>query len=179
MAYNFSDFKLAGEAALDWLKKEYSVVRNNQATPTILDGVLVESYGSKVPINQVASVLGAGPKSLLITPWDKNVTSDIDRAIRESNLGVSVVLDGQGIRVSFPDLTSERRIVLVKIVKEKFEEARIRVRSEREKNLSEIDKSDFSKDDKFRLKNELQKLVEEINGKLETLASKKEQEILE
>jgi len=82
------------------------------------------------------------------------------------------------VLVSFPDLTSERRIILIKIVKEKLEEARIRVRSEREKNLNEIDKSTHGKDDQFRLKNELQKLVDDINNKLETLADKKEQEIL-
>src|SRR3989344_2477395 len=113
---DFSDFKLASEATFEWLKKEYASVRTNQAAPSILDGVLVESYGSKVPINQVSSVLGAGPKSLLITPWDKSVAPDIDRAIRESNLGVSVAIDSQGIRVSFPELTSERRTILIKVV---------------------------------------------------------------
>jgi ribosome recycling factor len=127
--------------------------------------------------------LGAGPKSLLITPWDKSVATDIDRAIRESNLGLSVSLDGQGIRVSFPELTSERRVLLVKLVKEKLEEARIKVRTEREKNLGEIDRKvdlgELSQDDKFRFKTELQKLVDDINAKLEELAMKKEKEILE
>lgn len=183
MPYDFGGFRKAGESTLDWLKKEYAGILTNLATPSILDGILIEAYGSKVPITQVSSILTAGPKSLLITPWDKNVTPHIDRAIRESNLGLSVSLDAQGIRVSFPELTNERRTILNKVVKEKLEEARIKVRSEREKNQNDLDKREkegaLSKDDKFRFKNELQKLVDDTNQKLEELALKKEREILE
>lgn len=183
MAYDFIEFKQASTSALDWLKKEYSSIRTNQVTSSILDAVSVEVYGSHMPINQVASILGAGPKSLLITPWDNSVASNIDRAIRESNLGLSVSLDAQGVRVFFPELTSERRVFLTKMVKEKLEEARIRVRTEREQSLEIMERKEkdgsLSKDDKFRLKNELQKLVDEANRKLEEWALKKEKEILE
>ncbi|MDO8728720.1 MAG: ribosome recycling factor [bacterium] len=183
MAYEFTEFKHTGALTLDWLKKEYSGIRTNQATPSILDAVSVEVYGSFMPINQVASILGAGPRSLLVTPWDNSVASNIDRAIRESNLGLSVSLDAQGVRVFFPELTSERRTLLTKVVKEKLEEARIRVRTEREKSLETLDRSEkdgiFSKDDKFRLKNELQKIVDDTNRRLEELSLKKEKEILE
>ncbi len=182
MAYDFNEFKRAGEAVLTWLKKEYASIRTSQATPNILDNVVVETYGSKMPLNQVSSILSNGPKSLLITPWDKSVAPEIDRAIRESNLGLSVSLDAQGVRVSFPDLTNEHRTLLTKVVKEKLEEARIKIRTEREKNLGDLDKREedgsLSKDEKFRLKNDLQKLVLEINEKLETLATQKEKEIL-
>ena len=181
MAQDFDGFKKASESTLDWLKSEYSGIRTSSATPSILDGVSVEVYGSKMSINQMASILIAGPKSLLITPWDKALVPDIDRAIRESNLGLSVALDGQGVRVSFPELTSERRAMLIKVMKEKYEEARIRVRTEREKNLNELDRKEkegsLSKDDKFRLKAELQKLVDDVNNSLESLISKKEKEI--
>ncbi|MFZ2763871.1 MAG: ribosome recycling factor [Minisyncoccia bacterium] len=183
MAHDFDGFKKASDLTLDWLKSEYAGIRTSQASPSILDGVSVEVYGSKMPINQTASISITGPKSLLIAPWDKDTAPDIDRAIRESNLGVSVALDSQGVRVSFPDLTSERRVLLIKVAKEKYEEARIRVRTEREKNLSEIDRKEkdgsISKDDKFRLKTDLQRLVDEVNNSLESLVSKKEKEILE
>ena len=183
MAYDFREFKHAGASALDWLKKEYASISTNQANPSVLDAVSVEVYGSYMPINQISSVLGTGPKSLLITPWDSSVASNIDRAIRESNLGLSVSLDAQGVRVVFPELTSERRILLTKLVKEKLEEARIKMRTEREKNLDDLDREEkdgsLSKDDKFRLKNELQKLVDDTNRELEALALKKEKEILE
>lgn len=183
MAYDFGEFKHAGVSALDWLKKEYAGIRTNQANPSVLDAVSVEVYGSYMPINQISSVLGTGPKSLLITPWDNSVAPNIDRAIRESNLGLSVSLDAQGVRVVFPELTSERRILLTKLVKEKLEEARIRVRTEREKSLEVFDSKEkdgsLSEDNKFRLKNELQKLVDDANQQLEELALKKEKEILE
>ncbi|MEX2014147.1 MAG: ribosome-recycling factor [Parcubacteria group bacterium] len=183
MAYDFGEFKKASTATFDWLKKEYANIRTNQATPSILDGVCVEVYGSAMPVDQVASILGTGPKSLLVTPWDTAIAPAIDRAIRESDLGVSVSTDSQGVRVSFPELTSERRTVLIKLLKEKLEEARIKVRTEREKSLGDIDRGvdlgELSKDDKFRLRNDLQKLVDEANQKLEELASKKEKEILE
>ena len=183
MAYDFAEFKRSSESILDWLKKEYAGIRTNQASPGILDAVFVEVYGSKMPINQVSSILGAGPKSLIITPWDKSVAPNIDRAIRESNLGLTVSLDAQGIRVFFPELTSERRIQLAKVVKEKLEEARIRVRTERERNLDSLDRKEkeggLGEDDKFRLKGELRKLVDDINQRLEVLALKKEKEISE
>src|SRR3989338_1850690 len=112
MAYDFQEFKQASASTPEWLKKEYAGVRTNEANPNILDAVSVEVYGSKMPINQVASILGSGPKSLLISPWDHDVAPSIDRAIRESNLGVSVSMNAQGVRVSFPELTrsEERRV---------------------------------------------------------------------
>lgn len=183
MAFDFSGFRKTCEVNLSWLKKEYASLSTGQASPTVLDGVMVESYGARVPIKQVSSILASGPKSLLVAPWDKSVSADIDKSIRESNLGLSVSLDAQGVRVTFPELTNERRILLVKVVKEKLEEARIKTRIEREKYLSEFDKKEkegtLNKDDKFRLRNELQKLVDETNSKLEEAASKKEKEILE
>jgi len=183
MAYDFTEFRRSSESALGWLKKEYASIRTNEANPSVLDAVSVEVYGTRMPLNQISSILGTGPKSLLITPWDSAVASDIDRAIRESNLGLSVSLDAQGVRIVFPELTSERRILLAKVVKQKLEEARIKIRAEREKNLETLDRKEkdgsISKDDKFRIKNELQTLVDEINQKFDELAHKKEKEILE
>lgn len=183
MPYDFKGFKSAADSTFEWLKNEYLSLRTGQATPTILDGVMVESYGSRVPVKQVASILVSGPKSLIVAPWDKNIAAEVDRSIREANLGLSVAMDSQGIRVSFPDLTVERRALLVKALKEKLEEARIKMRQEREKIIADIDKKEkdgsLNKDDKFRLRNELQKLVDETNEKLEELSSKKEKEILE
>jgi ribosome recycling factor len=183
MAYDFSEFKQASEATLNWLKKEYSGIRTSRAMPNILDGVLVEAYGTPMPISQLATISIEDSKTLRVSPWDKNVAKNIDKAIRESNLGLSVSLDTVGLRISFPELTSERRVMLSKVAKEKLEEARIRVRTEREKNLGNLDKKEkegsISEDDKFRLKNDLQKMVLDTNQKLEELASKKEKEILE
>ena len=183
MAYDFNNFKKTTQETFDWLQREYTGIRTSRAAPSILDGVQVSAYGSKMPISQVATISVDGPKSLRITPWDKSVAKDIDSAIRESNLGLSVSLDGETLRVSFPDLTSERRATLVKLSKEKMEEARKRIRMDREKVLGDLDHKEkdgeVSKDDKFRLKNDLQKLVDEVNKKLEDLNDKKVKEIEE
>ena len=176
--YDFSEFKRKSEETLEWMKKEYTGIRTGRAMPSILDHVSVSSYGSSVSINQLATVSVEDPKTLRLTVWDKNAIKDIDKAIREANLGLSVSVDGAGLRVSFPELTSDRRAMLSKVAKEKLEEARVAVRTEREKALNNAGK-DLSDDDKFRLKAELQKLVDEINRKLEELFNKKEKEILE
>ena len=175
MAYNFTSFKQSSEAALLWLKKEYSGLNTGRAMPAILDAVLVESYGSKMSINQLATISVEDPKTLSIVPWDRDAAKEIDRSIRESNLGLSVTLDSNGLRLSFPVLTSERRESLTRLAKEKLEEARIRVRNERQKVLNDL--GELSEDEQKRIKNELQKLVDESNKKLEELAERKQQEI--
>jgi ribosome recycling factor len=183
MAYDFTNFKKASAQAIEWMQKEYTSIRTSRAAPSILDSITVDAYGSKMPINQLATISIEGPKMLRLTPWDKGVAKPIDRAIREANLGLSVALDGETLRVSFPELTSERRVSLLKLAKEKLEDSRKTIRQEREKTLGDIDKKEkdgqVSEDEKFRLKNDLQKLVDEANQKLEELYNKKEKEIQE
>lgn len=183
MAYDFTTFKNNSSGALEWLRKEYLGIRSGQANPAILDAVKVEVYGSPMLINQLGSITISDPRSLRITPWDKSVITLIDSAIRQANIGVSVSVDEQGIRVAFPQLTADTRQVLIKLAKQKHEEARVRLRNEREKVQTEADKQEKSgsmgKDDVFRAKQELQKLVDEVNKKLDLLYEKKEKEILE
>ncbi len=179
MSYNFSGFKTASEGTLEWLKGEFAGLRTGRATPTILDAVSVDAYGSKMRIIELATVSIEDPRTLRVTPWDKTVSKAIDAAIRESNLGLSVSVDDQGLRIAFPELTSDRRQSLIKVAKQKLEEARVRVRTERQKVLSDIDKSEVGDDEKTRNKNELQKLVDDINKHLEDMADKKEKEISE
>lgn len=166
---------------MEWLRKEYLGVRSGGASPGILDSVRVEMYGSHLPVNQVASILGESARSLRVTPWDKAALKPLDAAIREANLGVSVSVDDQGLRVSFPELTADRREALVKLAKQKLEEARVRVRGEREKVHADLDRKEkeggLGKDDAYRAKQDLQKMVDEANKKLEELFSKKEKEI--
>ena len=179
MAYNLNPFKQAADHTFEWLKGEYVGLRAGKAAPNILDAVEVMAYGQKMHINQLATVNIEDPKTLRVSPWDKSVIKDIDSAIRESNLGLSVAVDSDGLRISFPELTADRRQGLVKVAKEKLEEARIRVRNERQKVLSDVDKNIPGDDDKTRARNDLQKLVDETNKKLEDLEAKKEREILE
>lgn len=182
MAYNYTPFKDKAKQIEDWLKKEYSSLRTGQATPAVLDNVQVESYGARVPLNQVANVSIEDSKTLRIAPWDPSSIKDIERAIQVSDLGLSVRVDETGLRASFPALTGERRLGLVKIAKEKLEEAKISVRKERERVLKDFDAQEdagkMTEDDVKRGKTELQKHVDEINKKLEELKDRKEKEIM-
>ena len=182
MSYNFSSFKEQLKAVEEHLKKEFLGIRSGRATPTLLDGIQVESYGARMPINQVAGVMTEDARTLRITPWDMSVAKEIEKAIVEANLGVSVSLDDKGARVSFPELSGERRESLIKIAKERLEDSKVSVRREREKVQSDIEAiekaGEMSEDDKFKAKTEMQKLVEETNKHLLETFEKKEQEIM-
>ena len=182
MQYNFSNFKTEINKIAEYLSKEYSQLNIGRASPIILDGVSVESYGSYVPLKNVASVSIEDPKTLRIAPWDKNQIKEIEKAIVSSNLGLSVAVDTAGIRVIFPQLTTETRQTLVKVLKEKLEESRITVRKERERIWDEVQKLEkegkMTEDEKFRAKEDLQKVIDEINGKLEDIFIRKEKEVL-
>ena len=148
--YNISQFKQELKKVEEWLLKEYSQVHTGRATPLLLDSVMVESYGQKMPIKNVASIVIEDTKTLRIAPWDKNLVKDVERGIQMSNLGLSLATDADGIRAIFPMLTTERRTQLVKLLKEKLEDARISVRKEREQALSDVKNLELPKDDEFK-----------------------------
>lgn len=182
MQYNFSNFKTALKRVEEFLGKEYSQLNIGRASPMILDGVNVESYGSFVPLKNVASVSIEDPKTLRIAPWDKTQIKGIEKAIVGANLGLSVAVDDMGIRVIFPQLTTDTRKTLVKVLKEKLEEQRITVRKEREVVFREIEAQEkegkMTEDELFRAKEELQKIINEANGNLEATFEKKEKEVM-
>ena len=181
MPYDFSNFKNELKKVEEWLSNEFSRIHTGRATPVLLDAVVVESYGSHVPIRNIASISIEDPKTLRISPWDKNQIKDIQKAIGSSNLGLSVSVDDQGLRASFPPLTAETREQMVKVLKEKLEEARISNRLAREKVWDDIQKKErageIPEDEKFRYKDELQKSINDANKNLESLFKKKEHEV--
>lgn len=176
--YSFTKFKDEIKKVEEWLSKEYGQIHAGRATPTLLDGVSVDSYGSLMPLKNVASITLEDPRTMRITPWDKNVIKEIERGLYASNLGFSVLVDDQGIRVIVPQLTTERRLQLVKLAKEKLEDARISLRQVREHELGLMKDAALPEDGLFRAKEELQKLVDTTNKTLEALFDRKEQEIL-
>lgn len=181
MAYDFKKLKENIKGSEEWLKKEYSGLRTGIASPTILDTVVVEAYGAHMPINQVGSIGIEDARVIRVTPYDKSQSKAIEKAITVANLGVSVAVDDRGIRIFFPELTGERRTLLIKNAKAKLEDAKVKVRSFRDDTSSEIDKAEkaggMGEDDKFRYKKEMQKIVDEGNASLEALFIKKEKEI--
>ncbi len=182
MQYNFSSFKTELKKVEEFLGKEYSQLNIGRASPMILDGVSVESYGSYVPLKNVASISIEDPKTLRIASWDKSQIKMIEKAIVGSKLGLSVATDDLGIRVIFPQLTTETRKNLVKVLKEKLEEQRIVARREREIVLNNIERQEkegkMTEDDRFRAKEELQKIISETNSNLEATFEKKEKEVM-
>lgn len=182
MQYNFSNFKIELKKVGDFLSKEYTQLNIGRASPMVLDGVSVESYGSYVPLKNVANISIEDPKTLRIAPWDKSQVKEIEKAIISENLGLSVATDDLGIRVIFPQLTTETRQKSVKVLKEKLEEARITVRREREviwKDVEEKEKTGkLTEDEKFRAKEELQKIIDETNRNLEAVFEKKQKEVM-
>jgi ribosome recycling factor len=164
-----------------WLQKEFSGIRTGQANPGLLDSVKIEAYGSLMPIQQVGSVSIEDARTLRISVWDNSQVPALERALREADLGVSVVTDSAGLRVIFPELTSERRTQLQKLAKSKLEDARVSVRGVRDEAMKTLEKnfkaSEISEDDKFVGKDAIQKAVDETNARLESLFITKEKEL--
>lgn len=182
MQYNFTPLKGELKKVEEFLGKEYRELNIGRASPAVLDGIMVESYGSHVPLKNVASISIEDQKTLRVAPWDKNQIKGVEKAIIGANLGLSVAVDDQGIRVIFPQLTAETRQSLIKILKEKLEEARIAARRERERVWDDIQQKEkegkMTEDEKFRGKDELQKIVDEANKNLEATFGRKEKEAL-
>ena len=182
MAYDFNPFKKHLASTEEWLKKEFTQIRTGQASPAVLDSVKVEVYGAPMALKEVASVTIEGARTLRIAPWDKSQTKEIEKAITVANLGMAVVVDDQGLRVMFPELTGERREQIAKIAKEKLEESKKQVRGHRDvviKDLTAKEKEGgYGKDDIFRLKNDTQKLVDDLIKKLDEMYTRKEKEIV-
>jgi len=182
MQYNFGQFKNDLKKIEEWLLKEYSQIHTGRASPAVLDSVMISSYGSMMPIKNVAAISIEDPKTLRISPWDKGQIKDIEKGIQTSGFPLSVLTDGEGLRVIFPQLTEESRVNLVKLLKAKLEDARISARKEREKVWDDIQAQEkagkIPEDEKFRAKNDLQKIVDTANNSLEEIFYKKEKEVM-
>lgn len=181
MAYDFSSLKNKIQEIEEWFKGELATVRTGRATPMILDGVVVESYGSKLPLAHVAGITTEDARTLRVVPWDKSQLKEVEKAIIDANLGVSVNADDSGVRVSFPELTSERREALSKLARGKLEEGRISLRNARDEVWNDIQartkSGEISEDDKFRFKEDMEKLIADAIEKLEAMTARKEKEI--
>ena len=179
--YDFKQFDVKTSGAKEWLAKEYRGLRTGRAALAILDSVQVEAYGSMMPLKQAASIGVEDARTLRVSVYDTSIMKDVERAIVGANLGVGTVADASGIRVTFPELTGERRQEFVKLAKGKLEEARTTVRMARDDAWKEIQTKEkegtLTEDDKFSLKEELQKRVDGANGELEKAFEKKEEEM--
>jgi len=170
------------EKVLVFLRDEFGKIRTGRAHVSLVEMFEVEAYGVNTPLNQLASLSVPEPRTIAIAPWDKHVLGSIEKAIRSSDMNVSPVNDGEMIRIVLPALTEDSRKELVKGVNKKAEEARIRVRTLREDILRDVDKAkesgEMSEDDIFRKRQEVQKIVESYNEKIEGMRQEKEKEVM-
>ena len=170
------------EKALERFREDLSQLRTGRASTSLVDSLMVEYYGSRSPIKQIASITTPDPKTVMIAPWDKDNLVNIEKAVRESQLNLNPMNDGQVIRINIPPLNEERRKELVKVLNQKAEEARVAVRRNREDVWNEIQEMEkegaIAEDDKFSGKERLQKMIDEYNAKIEETREKKEQEIM-
>lgn len=182
MSYDFSQVTKQKETIREWLKSEYRSIQTGRATPQVLDLVHIDMYGARTAIAHAGSITIEDPRTLRVSPWDKTIVSAIEKAINEADLGLSVSSDSDGLRVHFPALTTETRQKLVKLLKDRLEEGRIRVRSLREDTNKDIDarekSGEYGEDEKRRYRDEMQKIVDNANLELEDLFQKKEKEVM-
>jgi len=182
MTYDFTHFQARVSEIEEWFRRECSMLRTGRATSAILDSISVEAYGTHSPIAHVANISMEDSRTIRIAPWDKSQVKDIENAIQKADIGLSVVSDGEGLRIIFPELTSERRAQIVKLLKDKLEDARITLRKEREAVLFDCKnkekEGEMSEDEHFAAKDALQKHVDAANQLYDSIAAKKESEIL-
>lgn len=162
---------------IDWLKEEVGKIRSNRPTPKLVENIKVLYLDQTLTVNQLGVIGVILPREITITPWDPKSASAISRAIEAANLGVNVRLDGNIVRVSLPPFTEERIREFTKLVKSLGEESRIRMRSMRDKVMKKI--NELPENQRFKMKNDLQKIVDQFNDKVEKIVEDKIKEFSE
>ena len=169
-------------SSIDYFSKSLQKIRTGRANPSLLSGIVVDYYGNLSPISQVASVSVPDSNSLLVTPWDRNFIAILDKAIRESDLGLNPQTTDESIRIPLPPLTEERRKDLIKIVKKESENAKVSIRNLRRdanNDLKKLNKDNLISDDELKKnENDIQRLTDDFIQKIDDIFSSKEKELL-
>ncbi|OGJ62118.1 ribosome recycling factor [Candidatus Peribacteria bacterium RIFCSPLOWO2_02_FULL_51_10] len=162
---------------LDHLHQEFSKLQTGRANATLIEHIPVEAYGQKMELKAVSSISVQDARSMVIQPWDRSVLGAVEKALIQANIGVNPVNDGVVIRLNFPQMTEERRVQMKKIVSQLSEQAKIKIRQDRQAANDQI-KTLADEDEKERLQKDLQKMVDDSNHKIEESAKKKEGEVM-
>lgn len=171
------------DKTINALVNEYGAIRAGRANPAVLDRIMVEYYGSPTPINQMAAISVPEPRTILISPWDKNSLRDIEKAILTSDLGLNPMNDGSTLRLNFPSLTEERRKELVKGAYKYAEDSKVAIRSIRRDSLEKFKdmkkKSEITEDDFKNAEKKMQDITDKFCKEIDSIAAKKDKEIME
>ena len=176
------EYDVKMQKTVDVVISDFAAVRAGRANAAVLDKITVDYYGSATPINQVAAISSPDPRSLLIKPWDSSVLKAIEKAIQTSDLGINPQNDGSSIRLSFPQLTEERRKELTKQVKKYAENGKVAIRNIRRDAMDKLKakqkKSEITEDDCKEYEKELQEMTDKRCKELDDLSAKKEKELM-
>lgn len=183
MAFDLNELKRKMEAAVEALKKEFSGLRSGRASTGMLDPVQVESYGAMMPLNQVANISAPEPRMLTVTVWDRSMIAAVEKAIRDSGLGLNPQTEGSTIRLPIPPMTEERRKDMVKVAGKYAEASKVAVRNIRREGMDQLKKlekdSKISEDERERHEKDVQKATDELIAKIDLTTQHKEKEIME
>ena len=181
--FDLKDYRKRMDGALASLKSEFGGLRTGRANAAILDGVVVNAYGSDVPLNQVGSVSVPEPRMLLVNVWDKTQVQSVDKAIRQSNLGLNPIVDGQSLRIPMPPSTEERRKDLVKVAGSYAENAKVAVRNVRRDAMETVKgmekAKDISEDEQKAHETDIQKATDAVISDIEDALNTKSAEIMQ
>jgi ribosome recycling factor len=168
---------------INFLKEDLATIRAGRANPKLVEKIMVDYYGTRTPLNQVANISAPEARVLVIKPWDANVLEDIEKAIQTSDIGINPSNDGKIIRLVIPQLTEERRKELIKTIKKEVEKAKVALRNERRETLDVFKKmekkSEMTEDDLRDAEDKVQELMEKYTEEIDKIYDKKEKEILE
>ncbi|MCM2293623.1 ribosome recycling factor [Allorhizobium sp. BGMRC 0089] len=180
---DLNDLKRRMDGAIQAFKNDIASLRTGRASANILDPVTVEAYGSRSPLNAVANITVPEPRMLSVSVWDKTMVGAVDRAIRESNLGLNPIMDGQTLRIPLPELNEERRKSLVKVAHGYAENAKVAIRHVRRDGMEGLKKAekdgDIGKDDARSLSEKVQKMTDDNISDVDRLLVEKEKEIMQ
>lgn len=180
---DLNDIKRRMDGAINAFKSDIASLRTGRASANILDPVVVEAYGSRVPLNQVANITVPEPRMLGVSIWDRSMVSAVDRAIRESNLGLNPIMDGQNLRIPLPELNEERRKSLVKVAHDYAEKAKVAIRHVRRDGMDDLKKAEkdggIGQDESRSLSDKVQKMTDDTISEVDRLLGEKEKEIMQ
>jgi ribosome recycling factor len=177
---NLKELEKRMEGALASLKSEFSGLRSGRASASLVEHIMVDAYGSNMPVNQVGSVNVPEPRMISVQVWDKALVSAVDRAIRDAGIGVNPVVDGTNVRIPIPPLTEERRKEFTKVAHKYAESARIAIRNVRREGMDHIKKAEgVGEDDQKRQSEQVQKLTDAMIKKVDEALAVKEAEIMQ
>jgi ribosome recycling factor len=181
--FDLKEYRKRMDGAVTSLKSEFGGLRTGRANAGILDGVMVSAYGSDVPLNQVGSVTVPEPRMLMVNIWDKSQVQAVDKAIRQSNLGLNPIVDGQTLRIPMPPLTEERRKDLVKVANSYAENAKIAVRNVRRDGMETVKRmekaKEISEDEQKAHETDIQKATDDVIAEIDATLSAKSEEIMQ